>query len=251
MKRRLLCVFLIPATFATIGLTQEKKASPHYLPGGGAADPADKVGFFPNPTGGIDALDLATGKLLWSAIDANRPLVATADRLFAQAGTSNQVRILVFDTTKEGKLAVESQAIKLADWASVQTAYGRSFRSSAKVEGNALYLSWEARAFYAGGARPTPQIEKAARKEASGAARVDLDSGKVEALDPDQAAKFPVTGESINPKVGTLTLTMIDGVAKNAKGPFERRRTLRAVNEAKEVVWERDIKAPVFLPPRP
>src|SRR5258708_1768646 len=87
-------------------VAQEKKelTAPRHLPGGGVADPAGKVGFFPSKAGGIDALELASGKLLWSSKDADRPLVATADRLFAQAGTSNQVRVLVLDTTKQGKI---------------------------------------------------------------------------------------------------------------------------------------------------
>lgn len=135
MKRLLLSMFLIPATFVTIGLTEEKKASSQHLPGGGVADPAGKIGYFPSKSGGIDALDLATGKLLWSNKDADRPLAATADRLFAQTGTSNQIRALVLDTSKGGKCAVESQPIKLADWASVQPANGRSFRSSTKSRG--------------------------------------------------------------------------------------------------------------------
>ena len=34
-----------------------------------------------------------------------------------------------------------------------------------------------------------------------------------------------------------LALIVKDGSAKNPKNPFEKRRTLQAVNEAKEVVW--------------
>jgi len=58
-------------------------------------------------------------------------------------------------------------------------------------------------------------------------------------------------GDAINPKAGALTLQVLDRPAKNATNPFQRRRTLQAVNDAREVVWERDIAAPVFLPPRP
>lgn len=247
MRCLIVCALLI--SFASIGFAQEKKATQHYLPGDGLADPAGKIGFFPAKAGGIDALELATGKLVWTSIEGNRPVFASADRLYAQAGDTNQIRIYAID--KHGKLAIESQPIKLADWVSVKPDYGRSFRSSAKVEGSMLYLSWEANAFYAGGAAPTPEIQKAARKSASGIARIDLGTGKVEILDPAKAAKFPIMAETVNPKVGQLTLMVKDGPAKNAKNFFEKRRTLQAVNEAKEVVWERDIKAPVFLPPRP
>jgi hypothetical protein len=232
--------------------SQVEKSTSGKLPGDGVADPAGNVGYFPNTTGGIDALELATGKLLWASKDADRPLVATNDRLLAQAGKTNQVRLIVID--KEGKRVLESDPIKFPDWVSVQTAYGRSFQSGARLDGKSALLSWQARAFYAGGARPTPQIEKAARKDASGVSRINLETGKVEALSAEQiaAGKFlPVPVEARNPTFGKLTLSVKDSPAKNPKNFFEKRRTLQAVNEAKAVVWERDIAAPIFLPPLP
>jgi len=250
MKRAILCSFLIPAVFAGIGITQEKKAS-SYLPGGGVADPAGKIGFFPNKTEGIDAVDLANGKLIWTSVGGNRPLLATADRLYAQHGDGKEVQVIVINTDT-GKLAVESEPIKLAEWASVKTAYGRSFSSSAKLDGKSLYLSWEARAFYAGGARPTPEIEKAARKEASGVARVNIDNGKVEVLSAEDARKHPVAiNMPVNTKVGELTLAAKVLRSNNAKNPFEQKQILEARNASNQLVWQYEIKAPIFLPPRP
>ena len=241
---------IVAIACAAPALAQEKSIAPRHLPGGGVADPTGKIGFFPNTSGGIDALDLATGKLLWATKDANRPLLATEDRLFAQRQNS----IFILDTTQEGKRLFESKPIALPEWASVETAYGRSYRGSTRLEGAALLVSWEARSFYSGGARPTPAIEKAARREATGVARVDVKTGKIEALDAGQIAAgkfFPLPAGSIHAKAGTLMLTIIDGPAKNAKNPFQKRRTLQGVNDAKEVVWQRDIAAPIFLPPKP
>ena len=88
------------------------------LPGGAVADPDGKVGFVPNTSGGIDALDLASGKLLWDTKEAPRPLLATPDRLFAQAlvrGKANQVRIVVLNTTQKGKRLLESQPLSFPD----------------------------------------------------------------------------------------------------------------------------------------
>jgi hypothetical protein len=242
------------AVTAAPALTQEKTKPSAHLPGGGVADPAGKIGFFPNTSGGIDAIDLANGKLLWTNKEANRPLLATDDRLITQAGTTNHVRVLVLDTHNDGKRVLESDLVKFPDWVSVKVDYGRSFTSGARLDGRMLMLSWEARAFYAGGARPTPEIEKAARKEASGVARIDLQTGKIEALSAEQIAArklLPVAADKVNAKVGALTLTVKDTEAKNPKTPFQKRRTLQAVNEGKEVMWERDIAAPIFLLPRP
>ena len=73
-----LIVVLSPLVF--LSGQEKKKATPAVLlPGPGVADPAGKVGFFPSTTGGIDALDLANGKLLWTSKDANRPLLAAGN----------------------------------------------------------------------------------------------------------------------------------------------------------------------------
>ena len=93
---------------APVGVT------PVALPGGGVADPAGKVGFVPNPGGGIDALDLATGHLLWDTREAPRPLLATADRLFTQAPAGRaayQVWVVVLDTTRKGKRVLRSRPV--------------------------------------------------------------------------------------------------------------------------------------------
>jgi hypothetical protein len=260
MKRHRTCLLAVLGTLAILGvaggLGQEKTAAQvgRHLPDGGVANPAGKTGFFPNTSGGIDALDLATGRLLWTSKEANRPLLATENRLIVQQGNARQVRILILEASKQGKRVFESQPITFPDWVSVQVAYGRSFRSSARVDINGLWLSWEARAFYAGGARPTPQIEKAARQEASGVARVDLDTGKVEPLDADKIAAgkfFPIPADAITPKAGALTLLVKDASAKNPKNPFEKQRILQSLNHAKEVVWQHEIAAPIFLPPLP
>jgi len=238
---------------------QEPKGvfGPYHLPGDGVLAPISKMGFLPNTTGGVDALDLVSGKLLWSTKEGNRPLVASEDRVFVQKsekGKPNQVRLVLLASKDEGRRVFESKPIVLPDWVAVEVAYGRSFRSNIRLNNEHLWFTWEARAFYAGGARPTPEIEKAARKEASGVMRVELNFGTVEALDAKAiaAAKFLATPESaLVTKVGTLTLAVKDIPGANPANPFTRRRMLQASNDAKEIVWEREIAAPVFLIPRP
>jgi hypothetical protein len=250
-------LFMLVGGRYVAGQDKAKPVRPNLLPGPGVADPATKVGYFPNPAGGIDALGLATGKLLWTSKDASRPLLAGADRVFAQkdiAGKPNQFRIVVLEAGKEGKRVLETEPIMLLDWVSVSVTHGRTYRSAARLDGNHLFVAWEARAFYAGGARPTPEIEKAARKEATGVIRIDVTTGKFESL---AAAKikeggyFPLAGDVLSAKAGDLTLSCEDGPAKNAKNPFQRQRTLQAVNASKQVVWRHEIAAPIFLPPLP
>jgi hypothetical protein len=92
-----------------------------------------------------------------------------------------------------GKKLSTSDPITFPDWVNVGTAHGRSFQSSLTGgKDNTVLLSWEARAWYAGGARPTPEIEKAARKEAHGIAAVDLKTGAVKMRDGE---KIPFADE--------------------------------------------------------
>jgi hypothetical protein len=159
---------------------------------GGVADAEGNTGYVSNPAGGIDAVNLKTGKLLWDTKAAAKPLALDQDRLVAEAnvqGKANSIRIVVLDTTRKGKSLLESKPIVFPEWVSVGVTHGRSFASTGRLHKNYLLLSWEARAWYAGGARPTPQIEQAARKNASGVAQVNLKTGKVEMLGKDELPK--------------------------------------------------------------
>jgi len=247
MRSNLRCAF---AVLFTLAFPAVNASAQDKLPGGGVADPAGKTGFFPGAKGGVDALDLASGKLLWHRDGGNRPLHATINRLFVQKGAA----VEFLDTADNGKLVLEAKTLGFPDWVSVDVAYGRTFRSSVRVEGKTLFLSWEARAFYAGGAPPPPEVIKAAEKAASGVARVNLETGKIEPLDADKIAVgkfFPLPTEGVKSKVGGLTLTLKDDQAPNTRNPFQKRRMLQALNAANEIVWERAIAAPVFLPPKP
>ena len=230
-------------------LTAQEPATGPLLPGNGVADAAKKIGFFPNTSGGIDALDLKTGKILWTVAEVDRPLLASDARLIAQSGKTNKIRIVILDIPT-GKRIVESDEIALPDWATVGTAYGRSFHSAAKIGDKDVSVRWQANAFYAGGARPTPKIEEAARKNAIGVARIDLATGKVENLSADDAKKFAMPDVKFAPQLDTLTIAVND-TAKNPKMPFQMRRVLRVTDSTSGATWEREIAAPIILPPRP
>lgn len=250
MKMRIVCSLVLVIPLAAL---QAQDVRPRELPGGGVASPDGKVGYFPGAAGGIDALDLAKGAVLWSSKDASQPLLATENRLFARSSAGG-LRVVALDVGKNGKRVFETQPVPLPEWVSIGPNHGRSFQSRARLAGDDLTLAWEARAFYAGGAAPPPQVEEAARKEASGVVRIDVESGKLTVLDAKQIAAgkyFPLAGEKPVAKAGDLNLLIMDAPAKNPKNPFQQRRTLQATTAAGAVIWEREIAAPVFLPPLP
>jgi hypothetical protein len=162
-------------------------AKPILLPGG-IADPAGRVGYLSSAAGGIEALDLKTGEVLWETVEAQRPLLFSGSRLVAQAGLKrNRVRVLVFEG-QTGECVLESDPVVLPAWVVAGTAPGRSFNARWRLERNQVVLAWEAEASYAGTGRPTAEQQAAARKHAAGVARIDLDTGLVE-LGPAEHAK--------------------------------------------------------------
>jgi hypothetical protein len=158
---------------------------------GGLADPSGQTGFFANARGGIDAVDLATGDLLWETAEAQRPLLVVGDRLYAQAGVRrNRLRVLAFDLTRRGECLLESDPVVFPGWVVTAEAPGRSFTARWRLERNQLVLAWEARA-WSGGSGRLPEVGLAPRKRAAGLARIDLDTGQVETGPAEHAPPAP------------------------------------------------------------
>jgi hypothetical protein len=164
---------------------------------GGIVDPAGKVVYVTGESGAVEAINIEKGEKLWDSKDATKPLAVAGKKLIAEApekGKANVVRVVVLDGAQKGKKVLESDPIAFPDWVATGLTHGRSYSSGATLDKNDLLLRWQARAWYAGGARPTPEVEKAARKEAHGVARVNLESGKVEMLSDD---KVPAEGPKL------------------------------------------------------
>jgi hypothetical protein len=191
-------VLLSPLSAAAAGLdlkallSQAAPAPKPILLPGGLADPGGRIGYLSSAVGGIEAIELKTGEVLWESIEAQRPLLLTGSRLIAQAGVKrNRLRILVFDALS-GECLLESDPVVLPGWVVTGPAPGRTFNSRWHLDRNQLVLAWEADASYTGTARPTPQKEAAARRHAAGTARIDLDTGLVELGPADKSLAGPL-----------------------------------------------------------
>lgn len=158
----------------------------------GIADPTGHTGFFAGASGGIDAVELKTGKLLWQTHEAQLPLLTDGKYLLAQAGVKrNRLRILRLDLTRQGECALESDPVIFPAWVVTGEGHGRSFHSNWHLEKRQLVLEWEASAWYTGATKPTHEQEKAARKHVAGIARIDLRTGQVE-VGPAEKTAMPL-----------------------------------------------------------
>jgi outer membrane protein assembly factor BamB len=86
---------------------------PAFLPGG-IADSSGKTGYLSNPQGGIDAVDLASGKVLWHSDQASHPLLIYKDRLYAQQRHDvNPIRIVGLSLSGNNAPLLVSDPIEL------------------------------------------------------------------------------------------------------------------------------------------
>jgi hypothetical protein len=146
----------------------------------GLADFTARTGFFASAKGGIEALDLVNGKVLWETVEAQRPLLLDGQHLLAQAGVKrNRLRILRLDCTKQGECDLESDPVVFPAWVVTGSAPGHSFTAHWRLQRQQLLLDWEANAWYVG-SRPTPEQTSAARKHAAGLAAIDLRTGQID-----------------------------------------------------------------------
>ncbi len=164
-------------------------STPIHLPQG-IADPQGRVGYFASATGGIEAIDLATGSVLWQTSEAQIPLLLDGEHLLAQAGVKrNRLRVLRLDLKRGGECDMESDPVVFPAWVVTGEAPGRLFSARWRVERHHMVLDWEASAWYIGASKPTPEEAEAARKRADGQVFVDLRTGQIDVRPPTKVVR--------------------------------------------------------------
>ena len=187
---------------------------------GGVVDAGWGRAYVTSATGEVDAVDLKTGKRLWSSAEAGVPVLVTGERLYMVAGArgeeaANEVHIVALDLGKGGKVISRSEGISLPEWCGILPEAGRTFVVTGKLEGEGLTVSWKAGGAGAvaapaaivppggvfGGRRRMrvrvvrPPVESGEASSAAGSVRVDLKSGEVKKLEKDDTLELP--GEAV------------------------------------------------------
>jgi hypothetical protein len=178
-------VFFSTAASAAESSIEEKGSLDMSL--GVIADPAAERLYLMSPHGGIDAIGLASGNLLWSSRAAGKPLAVLDDRLAAQAeavGGSNSLPIILLDT-KSGRV-ISTIAVPMASGAmrpSIDDGMVAASSVQANVVSDGLLVSWTV------AGRPVSPIPKPENvRNDSGAALINLQTNHVTTLASDQAA---------------------------------------------------------------
>ncbi len=161
---------------------------------GGLLDLDAGIAYLTLPRGGIDAVEMATGKILWSSQAVSRPLALQGKRLVALSPETmaNSLRLVVLDCSQKGKILLQSEPVVLPSWASVKGRWGRQLDCQWQIHKGDFFLKWNAKAWWDEGRLPEWAPEEATSRNASGVARLSLKSGLVKMLSADEFPEFPL-----------------------------------------------------------
>jgi hypothetical protein len=134
------------------------------------------------PAGGVESLDLQTGRSRWSSPDADLPL-ALRDRILVALKEETRpgagLPLVALDVEQNGRQLWSLTApLPPGVIALVTDTLHRSFRSTARVEGNHVIVSWSYRGAPVQGVARAPGRPQD-KLELFGAVRIDLGTGRV------------------------------------------------------------------------
>lgn len=153
-----------------------------------------KVAYVMRPGGGIEAVDLASGRPLWQSRHADKPLLLADHRLLAQAddaGTS-VLHLVVLDPATGRKIAAADARMPAGVRVAIDEGLDSSFATTAEDAGRDAVVSWRlSERRLAGGLGPGG--EHPTLREASGRLRVDLASARSRPVESEGAAVPPAS----------------------------------------------------------
>ncbi len=152
---------------------------------GGVADADGKKGYLQDANGSIKAVSLSSGATLWKTSMTGKPVIVVGNRLIVLLTDSekpNVLRLLVLDTSESGHLSRQSSPVVLPEWIMADGMRGQRLLTRVSLEKELLILDWQANSFYAGGARPTPEMLRRMQRFEAGRFRISLHDGSVKKL---------------------------------------------------------------------
>lgn len=173
------CLLVMTAAIAGSALAQRADAA-FELQSGVVIDKDSGIAFVMSTKGGSDALDIASGEILWHSNRAGRPLAVIDDKLVAQVESTQagRLELAVFELVSGALLKTATTMLPADMVASISDGMGSSFRSWAEVQGGQLAIGWEA---------STKEIKgtgSGSLQRSTDAALLDLSSGS---LNPSSA----------------------------------------------------------------
>jgi len=177
---RVLCIgVLVPGlVLAAPPAPQKSGGFPTYIPAG-ISDEAGSVGCLYTPAGGVEAVDLATGRSLWRSDAPARALLLAGGQAFLLEERAGRLRVASYGA-RRGRVArsYDLTRLVLPAWASpAEPRAGRQwteFGVAARLDGDTLELHYDATRHQAYGFQRPGVVD-----QVQGVVRVALDSGRI------------------------------------------------------------------------
>lgn len=198
-------------------------------------DSASGAAYVMSPRGGIDALELATGNVMWNSRDAAKPLLLKDGKLLAQArpGRDGELVVVALDAKggkAEGRVGIEIPSFIRAN---VVDGPSRKFRAQAfESADGAVVVTWTAEEGRALQGLVEPE-EANAPVKAAGAAKTPSLSGAVK-VDVAAGRAVPVSGAE--PR--SLT-AQVAGADSRQMASVDGRHILRSERNPEGGLWNR------------
>jgi hypothetical protein len=179
-------LMLVAITFESTGETLANSGRNFEFRPGVIVDPERAAIYLMNPERGIDAVDLASGKLHWRTDRAAKPLLRYEERLVAQTepGDGQQFLRIALLSTRDitaDRLFIDIP-LPAGVRATIDDGMESSFSLAARVHEAALVLSWQYTYRPITGPPPDPDLDALDRK-ATGSVRIDIHSRQISPID--------------------------------------------------------------------
>ena len=176
-----------PATTAAdAAATQTEEEAFETFPAG-IVDLAWNNAYIVSPGGALEAIELKSGKKLWTSENIAIPVAISGDRVYALTHTASgsddhpALVLLGLSIKGEGKIVFTSKAIPVDEWVTGELA-GKNFLATARMENGKMTLSWS---FSTTPAGKNGDRRPRGGQEAHGNAKITLENGAVEILKSD------------------------------------------------------------------
>ena len=151
---------------------------------GGVVAADERVAYLYGPHGGVDAVEVATGRQLWSDPIPQKPLAVADGLLLVEAAGPDGLRLRVREVGAHGPVTATTAPLPLPTWALAGLRQGVSFESAVEYAGgDRVRYQWWAERRWAQGMHPPRERDGAegqpAAQEESGALWVGLAHGTI------------------------------------------------------------------------
>lgn len=168
-------------------------ALPTYIPAG-ISDEGGTVGCLRTPAGGVEAVDLETGRSLWKSAAPARALLLAGGQAFLLEERAGRLRVAAYGA-RRGRVgrSYDLATLKLPPWASLsERRAGREwtvFEVAGRIEGDTLEIRYDATRHQVFGFAEPGVID-----QAQGVVKVVLESGRVALRSGPGSAPAAISG---------------------------------------------------------